>query len=137
MSRKLLLAAVVAGLLVPIPAGAAVSSTIRLTIAHVVSNCHVWVTPSKQLGATTTIRVRRGDRVSIRIDCPMDFDFAQTAGPKLRLGNVRTYGGQTRTIVFTRTGTYNLRAKNVQTPEERGLVTLGPANTLRLTIVVR
>lgn len=137
MRRVFLLAAVAAGLLAPTPAGATVAATIRLTISHVVSNCHVWTTPSKQLGATARIVVREGDRMTLRIDCPMDFDFTQVAGPRLALGSPRTFGGQSRTIVFRRAGTYRLRAKNVQTPEERGLDTLGRPNTLTLTVVVR
>jgi hypothetical protein len=67
----------------------------------------------------------------------MDFDYVQRAGPKLALGNRRTFAGDTRVIVFRKPGTYRLQATNVQTPEERGLVTLGPANTLSLTVVVR
>lgn len=136
MRRRLLLVALVA-LLAPVPAGAVVSPTFRMTIAHVVKNCHIWTTSTKQLGATTRITVRPGARVVVRIDCPMDFDFLQTAGPRLQLGNRRTYGGQSRTIIFRRAGVYRLRATNVQTPEERGLVTLGPPNTLLLTIIVK
>lgn len=136
MRRRLLLVAVVA-LLAPVPAGAVVSPTFRLTIAHVVKNCHVWATASKQLGASTRIGLRRGERVVIRIDCPMDFDFVQTAGSRLQLGGRRIYGGQSRTILFRRAGVYRLRATNVQTPAERGLETLGPPNTLVLTIVVK
>ena len=136
MTRRLVLVVVVAFLL-PVPAGAVVSPTFRLTIAHVVQNCHVWVTSQKQVGATVKLSLRRGERVVIRLDCPMDFDFVQTAGPRLQLGSARTYGGQSRTIVFRRAGVYRLRATNVQTPAERGLVTLGPTNTLKLTVVVR
>jgi hypothetical protein len=67
----------------------------------------------------------------------MDFDFAQTKGPKLALGNPRTFAGSSRVIVFRKTGVYRLTATNVQTPEDRGLVTLGEANTLTLTVVVK
>jgi hypothetical protein len=47
------------------------------------------------------------------------------------------YTGASKTLVFRKRGTYRLTAKNVQTPEERGLQTLGPPNTLVLTVVVR
>ena len=67
----------------------------------------------------------------------MDFDFAQTKGPRLALGDARTYAGSARTITFRKAGVYRLTATNVQTPEERGLVTLGEANTLTLTVVVQ
>ena len=136
MRRRLLLVALVA-LLAAVPAGAVISPTFRMTIAHVVKNCHVWTTPMKQLGAVTRISVRRGALVVIRIDCPMDFDFVQAAGTRLQLGSRRTFGGQTRTILFRRAGVYRVRATNIQTPEERGLVMLGPPNTLIVTIVVK
>ena len=127
-----------AALWVPTPAGAAaVSPTIRLTIAHVARHCHVWRTSTRTIGASAKIMVVRGTRLVIRSDCPMDFDYAQTRGPKLALGNPRTFTGTSRVIVFRKAGIYRLTATNVQTPEERGLVTLGEANTLTLTVVVK
>ena len=116
--------------------GAAASPTVRLVIAHVVEHCHVWKTSTKMLGTSTRIIVRTGTRVVIRSDCPMDFDFKQTKGAPLALGDPRTYAGSNRVIVFRKAGLYRLTATNVQTPEERGLVTLGDTNTLTLTVVV-
>lgn len=139
MRRKPLLFATVATvLLVGAPGvGAVASPTVRLGISHVVSHCHVWHTATKTLGASTKITVKPGTRLVIRSDCPMDFDFAQTKGPRLALGNARTYAGSTRVIIFRKVGIYKLMATNVQTPEERGLVVLGEANALTLTVVVR
>jgi hypothetical protein len=136
--KPFVLAVLVLALVGGAPAGGAVASpTVRLVIAHVVQHCHVWRTPTKTLGASTRIVVRPGTRVVIRSDCPMDFDFAQTKGPRVALGNARTVAGTARTIVFRRAGVYAFTVTNVQTPEERGLVTLGATNTLRLTVVVR
>ena len=130
-----LLVAVLA--LLPAPTGSATATkTVRLAIAHVVSHCHVWRTTSL-LGPTLRLTVKRGDRVVIRPDCPMDFDFAQTKGPRLALGDPRTYAGTSRTIAFSKAGVYRLIATNVQTPEERGLTVLGGAGTLTLTVVVK
>jgi hypothetical protein len=135
---RLVLVVLVAALTVVAPAGAAAASpTIRLAIAHVARHCHVWRTSRKTLGASTRITVPRGTRLVLRSDCPMDFDYAQTRGPKLVLGNPRTLAGTSRTIVFGKAGLYRLTATNVQTPEERGLVTLGEPNTLTLTVVVK
>ena len=67
----------------------------------------------------------------------MDFDYIQTGGPRLALGNRRTYAGTSRVIFFRKAGVYRLRVSNVQTPEERNLVTLGETNTLRLTVTVK
>ncbi len=139
MRRKPLLIALAATVLsLAAPAGGAVASpTVRLAIAHVVSHCHVWKTSTKLLGPSTRITVARGTRVVIRSDCPMDFDFAQTKGPRLALGDPRTYAGSARTLTFRKVGIYRLTATNVQTPEERGLVTLGETNTLTLTVIVK
>ena len=139
MRRKpLVLALVASSLFVVAPGiGAVASPTVRLGISHVVSHCHVWHTATKTLGASTKITVKPGTRLVIRSDCPMDFDFAQTKGPRLALGSARTYAGSTRVIIFRKAGIYKLTATNVQTPEERGLVVLGEANTLTLNVVVR
>jgi RND superfamily putative drug exporter len=119
------------------PAGAAASPTVRLAIAHVVQHCHVWRTSTKLLGSSARLVLKPGTRLVIRADCPMDFDYVQQRGPKLPLGNARTFAGDARVIVFRKAGVYRFLVSNVQTPEDRGLVTLGEANTLRLTIVVK
>jgi hypothetical protein len=136
LRRLVPLAAAVALLAAP-GGGATTPKTIRLGIAHVVSHCHVWRTPARLLGPTLKLTVARGTKVVIRPDCPMDFDFAQTKGPRLALADARTYAGTARTITFRRAGTYVLTATNVQTPDERGLTVLGAANTLTLSIVVK
>ena len=138
MRRRYLVPLVAVLALVPAPSGGATAAkTVRLAIAHVVSNCHVWRTTASLVGPTLKLTVKRGDRVVIRPDCPMDFDFAQTKGPALPLGDPRTYAGSARTITFRKAGVYRLTATNVQTPEERGLTVLGGANTLTLTVVVK
>lgn len=137
MYRRSLLALLLGLAVLAVPLGtAAASPTVRLSILHTVHGCHVWVS-SKVLGPSTTITVKPGTRLQIRPACPMDFDFAQTAGPRLAIGNPRTVRGSTRVIVFARRGVYRLTARNVQTPAEVGLQTLGPDNALTLTVVVR
>jgi hypothetical protein len=127
----------VAVALLPFAAPVHAAKTLRLEIVHVVQNCHAWQRDSKSLGPRTTVTVKRGARLVIRANCPMDFDFAQVAGPRLRLGDPRTYAGTQRVLTFQKAGRYRLTATNVQTPEERGLETLGPPNVLVLTVVVR
>jgi hypothetical protein len=135
--RKLALLVVVGAVGVLAPAAIA-SPTVRLTIMHVVQGCHVWGTADSQpLGPSRTLVVRRGTRLQIRVSCPMDFTFTQTAGPPLALGDPVTHTGTVRTIVFGRRGLYRLRAVSVQSSAEMGLQTLGPDNTLRLTVRVR
>ena len=137
--RTFLAVVAVAAVSVALPVGgaAAVSPTFRMTIIHTVGGCHIWQVGSKSLSASTRITIKRGTRLQIRPNCPMDFDFRQVAGPSLALGARRTYAGTTRTIVFRRAGVYRLAVTNVQSSAERGLETLGPDNTLTLTVVVR
>ena len=120
----------------PIGALAAASPTFRMSIVHYVRGCHVWKTATVR-GPSTTITVKRGTRVAIRLTCPMDFDFRQRAGPRLALGNTRSIAGTTRTIVFRKAGRYVLTATNVQTSDEVGLETLGEDNALTLTVRVK
>lgn len=137
--RKLALVLAVAAAAVALPVGgaAAVSPTFRLTIIHTVSGCHIWKLGTKSLGASAKIVVKPGAQLKIRPNCPMDFDFVQVSGPRLPLGAPRTYAGTVRTIVFRKPGVYKLTATNVQSATEQGLETLGPDNTLALTVVVR
>ena len=131
------LTAAVAALAVSTGGAAAVSSTVRLTIVHVVQGCHVWGNVDGQaLGRTRTISVKRGARIAIRVNCPMSFNFVQLAGPPLALGDPRTYSGTVRTIVFSRRGVYRLQATNVESSAQMGMATLGPDNTLVLTVRV-
>ena len=57
--------------------------------------------------------------------------LTQVRGPALALGASTFQAGTTRYVVFRRPGTYKLRARNLQTPEEVGLQTLGADNTPR------
>ena len=137
MKRLALAAATLAiGVGAPVGAIAASTPTFRMSIVHYVRGCHVWKTTDLR-GAKTTVTVKRGTRVQIRLSCPMDFEFRQLRGPRLALGNPRTSAGTSRTIVFRRAGTYVLIATNVQSSAEQGLQTLGADNVLSLTVVAR
>ena len=129
---------VLAGFALVLAPAALASPTVRLTLIHVMQGCHVWGdADGAPLGAAKTLKVKPGTRVSVRITCPMDFDVAQTAGPKLRLAETRWHTGTTHVLVFAKKGTYRFTATNVQTPEEVGLETIGAVNVDRLTVVVR
>ena len=136
MRRRLLLPVVLAfaGVATPI---AAASPEVRMTIIHVMQGCHVWGDgEGRALGAVHTVKLKRGTHLSVRISCPMDFDVVQTAGPRVSLGDPRWRTGTAHTLVFTKRGVYRFTATNVQTPEERGLETLGPVSTPSLTVRV-
>ncbi len=135
--RKLLLCVALAAVFGGVPAAAA-SPTVRLTIIHVLRGCHAWGTADgSPLGASRTVTVTRGTRLQIRDNCPMAFDVVQIAGPRLALGPSQWQPGTSHTLVFPIRGVFKLRATNVQSSEDMGLATLGPDNTLVLTIRVR
>ena len=134
--RKLLAIVILGSALAFAPAAVA-SPTVRMTIVHFFRGCHVWGTNDAQpLGPTRKITLKPGSKLVIRDNCPMSFDFSQVAGPKLALGGPRIYPGTARTIVFRKVGLYRLKATSTMTSEEMGLQTLGPDNTLVLTVRV-
>jgi len=137
--RRILIGLAVAFAAVGVATGgaAAASSTVRLTIVHVVQGCHVWGDVNgNALKASQTLKVKRGTKVAIRINCPMSFDFVQLAGPKLALGASLTQAGTVRTLVFAKRGVYKLQATNVESSEQMGMTTLGADNVLVLTVKV-
>ena len=111
------------------------SKTVRLAIVHTVHGCHAWQS-TRSLGPATTIRLAVGDRLVLRVNCPMDFDLTQVRGPRLTLGERTFQTGTTRTILFPRRGTYVLRAVNLQSSAQLGLETLGSDEALVLTVRV-
>ena len=110
-----------------------VRATTVLEIEHFFRGCHVFVTNEKP---TISLRLRRGDRVQLLDHDVMDFDLKQTAGLRVPLGDPRLRRSETRLLVFRRAGLYRFVGKNVQTSEELGMQTLGPDNTLRITVRV-
>ena len=137
--KRLALALVGTATVVAVPGGVAVaaSPSLRTALVHTLRGCHVWSIGGKPRGPSATVTVARGTRMAIRITCPMDFELVQVRGPALALGASTFQRGTTRYAVFRRPGTYRLRARNLQSPEEVGLQTLGPDNTPVLTIVAR
>jgi hypothetical protein len=114
---------------------AAPIKTVELTIVHALHGCHVWQS-AHAAGPTAVVRLPRGGRIRLRVSCPMDFRLVKLRGPAVALGDPTFHTGTSRTIVFPRRGTYVLSATNLQSSEQMGLQTLGPDNTLKLTVVV-
>jgi hypothetical protein len=122
-------------LLVAAIAVGAPSKTVRLAIVHTVQGCHVFATAAgRQLAMSTTLSVKAGTKVEIRISCPMSYTVTQVSGPAVTIGDPTFYTGTSRTIVFPRRGVYVLRAVNIQSSADMGLQTLGPDNALTLTV---
>jgi hypothetical protein len=111
------------------------SKTVQLAIVHTVSGCHIWQTAHSH-GPAVTLKLKRGDKITLRVSCPMDFQLTQLRGPRLVLGDPTLHTGTQRTIVFRKGGVYVLQARNIQSSADMGLQTLGPDNALRLTVTV-
>lgn len=111
------------------------SGMTKLTIQHVQRGCHVWSNGSRQ-AASMRLNMRRGARVQI-IDQDIDpHGLVQLAGPKLRItGHMMM--GQRQTITFKQPGLYRLKNKVVEMGPMMDVNTIGPDNTLRLTVSVR
>lgn len=114
---------------------AAPSKTVQLAIVHTVRGCHIWQ-PSHGQAPATALKLKHGDKVTLRVSCPMDFKLVQVKGPRLALGDPTLHTGTQRTIAFPKRGVYVLQATNVQSSAEVGLQTLGADNVLRLTVTV-
>lgn len=114
---------------------AAPSKTVQLAIVHTVSGCHIWQTAHSH-GPATALKLKQGDKITLHITCPMDFQLVQVKGPALKLGGSIMHTGTQRTIVFAKRGLYVIQATNVQSSADLGLQTLGPDNSLRLTVTV-
>lgn len=112
------------------------SKTVRLQIIHTFRGCHVWQS-NRDLGPSSVITLKRGDRLELRVSCPMDFRLTQTRGRKLALGDPVFHTGTSRRIVFRAAGLYVLRAVNLQSSAEMGLQTIGPDNAMVLTVRVK
>ena len=113
-------------------AGASRPPTV-LEIKHFFRGCHVFVKNEKP---TIGLRLVKGDRIKLINHDVMDFDFTQTAGPRVTLGDPRIRRSETRLLTFRKAGVYRFQGTNVQTSEEVGVQTLGPDNTLRITVRV-
>lgn len=127
--RLLVLAAVLGFSVAP-------AKAVQLAIVHTVHGCHIWQT-ARNAGPATSLKLKRGGTITLRVSCPMDFRLTQLRGPRLALGDPVAHTGTQRTIAFPRAGVYVISATNLQTSAEVGLQTLGPDNALRLTVTVR
>ncbi len=118
-------------------AASAAPRTVELTIIHYYRGCHVW-TPDgvKPLGPTVGYRLKRGDRVRIVDRDVMQFDWTQTAGPRVLFAYPRTSPGERRLLVFRKPGVYRFVGHATDTSDHLQLQTIGPDNVLVLVVRV-
>ena len=107
----------------------------KITIQHVQKGCHVLSNGSRQ-AASMTLNLKSGASLQLR---SMDIDpqgLVQLSGPKLNIkGHMMM--GQQQTITFKQPGVYRLKNKVIEMGTMMNVKTIGPDNTLRLTVSVR
>ena len=111
------------------------TATTKLVIQHVQKGCHVWRNGSIQ-STSTSVSFKRGTRLQV---VNQDIDphrLVQLAGPNLALRE-HMMMGQTQLITFRQPGVYRFKNKVVEMGPEMSVETMGPDNTLRLTVSVR
>ena len=107
---------------------------VRLTIVHVQTGCHVW-SDGKRQAASMRLSLRRGARLAI-LDRDIDaHQLVQLSGPRLSLGGPMMMNHGT-TVVFRQAGVYRLTTRTIEMPGMPEIKTIGPDNTLRLTVKV-
>lgn len=111
------------------------SGTTKLTIQHVQKGCHVWSHGGRQ-ATSMRLTLHRGARLML-LDQDVDaHKLVQLSGPKLTVGGPMMMG-QSRTIAFAKAGLYRFTTRVVEMGQEMEVKTIGPDNTLRLTVSVR
>jgi hypothetical protein len=163
--RTTTLAALGVGALLAAGAPAALAApAATLTIQHQLRGCHAWSLNAGRDAVSQTLHTRTGAALTINNYDVMPHRLVQLAGPSVRMRNLpgssgmpmmgpgtsgmpmmgsrstragmmNGMGAATR-VAFTRPGVYRFSTR----PGEdymAGVRTLGPDNTLRLTVVVR
>jgi len=164
-ARTTTLAALGVGALLAVGAPAALATPpATLTIHHQLRGCHAWSLNGGRDAVAQTLHVRRGAALTVVDYDIMPHRLLQLAGPSVRMHNLPAssgmpmmgpgtsgmpmmgsrsahpgmmagMGASTR-VAFTRRGVYRFTTR----PGEDympGVKTVGPDNTLRLTVVVR
>ena len=107
----------------------------KLTIQHVQKGCHIFSDGSRR-AASMRLSLKPGARLQL-LDQDIDpHGLVQVAGPKLQLkGHMMM--GERQTITFKQAGVYRLKTRVIEMGKMINVKTIGPDNTLRLTVSVR
>ena len=113
----------------------AVAPMTKLVIQHVVKGCHLLSNGSRQ-AASMSFSFKRGHRLQL-LDQDIDPQaLVQIAGPKVAIrGHMMM--GQKQLVAFTQPGVYKFKTKVIEMGPMMNVKTIGPDNTLRLTVSVR
>ena len=107
----------------------------EVTIVHVQKGCHVWSDAGKQMAALH-LTMHTGQMLTVmNQDVDMHRMF-ETMGPSMMQLGGPMGQGITRTLTFTKPGTYMFRTKTSPMQGMAEVPTTGPDNNLKLTVTV-
>lgn len=109
--------------------------TVALSIPHVQKGCHVWNDGRRQT-ANLQLSLRRGDHVVIVNHDINGHRLVQTSGRRVATGAPLNMHSR-RHLVFPSAGTYAFRSRTFELEGLPEIPSMGPDNTLRLTVTVR
>jgi plastocyanin len=116
-------------------APAATSAADQLTIVHVQKGCHVWSKGAMQM-ASMRLVIEPGQMLRIMNQDVDMHRLIELAGPQHMLLGGPMKQGQTDAIRFTTPGVYRFGTKVSPMKGMPPMPTIGPDNTLRLTVTV-
>lgn len=109
--------------------------TVALTIPHVQKGCHVWKNGRRQT-VKLQLSLRRGDHVVIVNHDINGHRLVQTSGRRVATGAAMNMHSR-RHLVFPSAGTYGFKSRAFELKGVPEIPSMGPDNTLRLTVTVR
>jgi hypothetical protein len=135
LTPTLVLAALVAALAAA--TASAAPPTASIMIRHQLQGCHSWSVNGNAFAATQKIVVHRATAFTVTDNDVMPHTLVQLSGPKVSLvAPAMSKPGAHASFRLLEKGTYVFRTKAGE-DWMKGMVTKGPDNVLRLTVIVR
>jgi hypothetical protein len=107
----------------------------ELSIVHVQRGCHDWSTQGR-MAAAMTLRLHRGDMLTITNSDVDGHWLMQQAGPRARMHHARMMMNARSWVRFDRPGLYRFTTRTFGMPNMPEIRTTGPDNHLALTVRV-
>jgi hypothetical protein len=112
------------------------ASAASLIIQHQTRGCHAWSLNGLPFAARQMARLEHGNGITVTNNDVMPQKLAQTSGAPVKIaGAAMNHPGAQATLVFPLAGRYTFTTKAGE-DYTSGIETIGPDNTLRLTVVV-
>jgi hypothetical protein len=137
MRRFIALLAIGAATVTALAATASASNTTTILIRHQVQGCHTWSVNGNAFAAAQKIVVSPATKFTVTDNDIMPHTLVQLSGPKVSLVTpAMNKPGAHASFQLLKKGTYVFRTKAGE-DWMKGMVTKGPDNVLRLTVIVR